>query len=447
MGCHGVRGDDGWVEMSSSLIETLEKLESSIELEGIFNIHSNAGMVATSVFECCTYCDVNTQVALKSMKDDCDCGREPNNFTWFAVNSATTATVLSIQSSVTHKNIGLLIITDSDAAKKLISHEVVVRGNIEEDPDFKPDEVDVTPDLAFLHDYFGAGLYIDRMIVTEGRAIVSDKIAHFNSDFAFLSVPLTNGEYLGVNYCTDQYIDSVENDEGEEVETDLRPYAVLLIHSDYVDAFGPQRMYEGDAVTDFYKFFQVSRNFDEMLAYYNYVYADLTTRTQDGLVQPEVWESASCIKLNALLQMARSNDGEAVSWMVQGMNQDDDLNTWLKDYLPIPQFVLEGVMPSRGYKTPTEFNLFLPPKLEHVIEAHSTFDQFLNEAQDVLDWVKENGEHWHAELRLNEDRVVRMWCHDNSNEVWKEIWAGWEPHQNEFKLQISEKTWRELRSK
>ena len=433
--------------MSSSLIETLEKLESSIELEGIFNIHSNAGMVATSVFECCSYCDVNTQVALKSMKEDCDCGREPNNFTWFAVNSATTATVLSIQSSVTQKNIGLLIITDSDAAKKLVSHEVVVRGNIEEDPDFKPDEVDATPDLAFLHDYFGAGLYIDRMIVTEGKAVISDKIAHFNSDFAFITVPLTNGEYLGVNYCSDQFIDSVENEDGEEVETDLRPYAVLLVHSDYVDAFGQQRMFEGEAVTDFYTFFQVVRDFDEMLAYYNYAYADATTRTLEELKAPEVWESIACLKLNTLLQMARNNDGEAVSWMVQGMNEDDDLNAWLKEYLPIPPIVLEAVMPSRGYRSPTEFNLFLPPTVKQVIDGNPTFDEFSNAAQGVLDWIKENGEHWHVELKLHEDRVARMWCHDNSNESWKEIWAGWEPHQNEFKLQVSEETWRALRSK
>jgi hypothetical protein len=433
--------------MSSSLIDTLEKLGSSIELEGIFNIHSNAGMVATSVFECCSVCDVATQLTLKSGKEDCNCGRESNNFTWFAVNSATTGAVLSIRSSVTEENIGLLIITDSDAAKKLVSHEVVIRENIEEDPDFNPEELDTTPDLAFLNDYFGAGLYVDRMIVTEYSAIVSDKIAHFNSDFAFLTVPLTNGEYLGVNYCSDQFIDSVENEDGEEVDTDLRPYAVLLIHSDYVDAFGQQRMFEGEAVTDFYTFFQVARDFDEMLSYYNYELSDAATRTAEGIEAPEVWESTACLKLNALLQMAKNNDGDAVSWMVQGMNEDDDLNAWLKGYLPIPPFVLESVMPARGYRTPTEFNLFLPPTLEQVVEGNPTFELFATAAQGVLDWVKENGEHWHVELRLDEDKVSRLWCHDNSNQSWKEIWAGWEPHQKEFQLHVSEETWRSLNSK
>ena len=433
--------------MSEQLVSVLKKLDATLEIEGMFNIHSNAGAISTSIFDACSACDIRTQMITNGDDWDCDsCGRNKLNQSWFAVNQPTTAALFNIRSNKDNHVIGALIITDSDEAQKMVSHEIIVREEMQKKGAEQRVKGLNTKNLSFLEKYIGAGLYANTITVTEERIYIADKIAHFASEFAILSMKVENGNYLGINFCSDED-DEVTTADAEQVYSEIRPYAFLLLNSDNLEALSEIRMYEKDTVDKFYTYFQVSRNYDEMMAYWQYIYRDSNSEEGKALKKPSILFNVQCFKLNFMLQMLVQNDGEAVSWLVMGMYEDDYLNKWLVDYLPVPSYVLESVMPYRGYQKPTLFNVFLFPSVDEMLNTQKTYDEFASQSQALLDWVGENHDKWHAELREHEGKAVKNWRINSMNESWEKLWAGWAPLQENFKLNVSTEVWKEMKQK
>ena len=382
--------------MSEQLVSILKQLDATFEIEGIFNIHSNAGAVTTSIFDSCYACDLRTQINLNGVDWDCDrCGRNKTNQTWFAVNQPSTGALLSIRSNKDNQIIGALVITDTEEAQRLVSHEIVVLEEIQKNGRVENLKERELPNLTFLRNYLGAGLNANTLLVTDEKIFVGDKIAHLDSEFAILDMKVPNGNYLGVNFCYD-FNDVAINADGEETHSEIRPYVFLLINYDQLESLSSIQMYEDEIVSIFYSYFQAYR--------------------------------------------------EAVSWLVMGMH-DDYLNKWLVDYLPVPSYVLESVMPYRGYQKPTPFNVFLFPSVDEVLDTHKTYEEFTAQSQALLDWVGKNHDKWHIELSESEGKAVRVFTQNSRNDSWEKLWAGWAPLQENFKLNVSTEAWKEMKQK
>jgi hypothetical protein len=206
-------------------------------------------------------------------------------------------------------------------------------------------------------------------------------------------------------------------------------------------------MYEDEIVDIFYSYFQASRDFQEMTKYWDFLYRDMNTEEGKALQPPSILFKIECYKLNFMLKMLTGKDSEAVSWLVMGMYEDDYLNKWLVDYLPVPSYVLESVMPYRGYQKPTLFNVFLFPSVDEMLNTQKTYDEFTSQSQELLDWVGENHDKWHAELREHEGKAVKTWVINSMSESWEKLWAGWAPLQENFKLNVSMEAWKEMKQK
>jgi hypothetical protein len=446
LGFGRVREDDGGF-VSEQLVSILKQLDATCEVVGIFNIHSNAGAISNSVFTECSICDLRTQIITNGEDWECkECGTDRLGQSWFAVNQPTTAALLNIRSSKSNEIIGALVITDSDEAQKIISHEIIVREEMQKAEREQKIYGSSLPNLSFLTNYVGAGLYANTLTVNDERIFIADKIAHLNSDFAILSMKVPNGNYLGINFC-DQINDIAINADGEESNSEIRPYAFLLLHYDHIDGLSSVEMYEKETVDKFYSYFQASRDFDEMTQYWNYLYRDTDSDEGKEMQAPKILFNIECYKLNFMLQHLAENHGEAVSWLVMGMRDDDYLNKWLVDYLPVPSYVLESVMPYRGYQKPTPFNVFLFPSVDEVLDTHKTYEEFTAQSQALLDWVGKNHDKWHIELSESEGKAVRVFTQNSRNDSWEKLWAGWAPLQENFKLNVSTEAWKEMKQK
>lgn len=446
MGFRRIREDAGGF-VSEQLVSILKQLDSTYEVVGIFNIHSNAGAISNSVFGACSFCDLRTQIITNGEDWECkECGTDRLGQSWFAVNQPTTAALLNIRSSKSNEVIGALVIIDSDEAQKIVSHEIIVREERQKAETEKKIYGSSLPNLSFLTNYVGAGLYANTLTVNDERIFIADKIAHLNSDFAILSMKVPNGNYIGINFC-DQINDIAINADGEESNSEIRPYAFLLLHYGHIDALSSVQMYEKDTVDKFYRYFQASRDFDDTMQYWNYIYRDTDSDEGKEMQAPQILFNIECYKLNFMLQYLAENHGEAVSWLVMGMRDDDYLNKWLIDFLPVPANVLESVMPYRGHQRPTAFNVFLFPSLTEVVESMASFEDFSAQAQGILDWVKDNHDKWHAELIEDEGKATYCWVQNSTNDSWANLWAEWAPHQVDFILNVSEEVWREMKQK
>ena len=283
------------------------------------------------------------------------------------------------------------------------------------------------------------------LLVTDEKIFVGDKIAHLDSEFAILDMKVPNGNYLGVNFCYD-FNDVAINADGEETHSEIRPYVFLLINYDQLESLSSIQMYEDEIVSIFYSYFQASRGAREMSKYWDYLYRDMNTEEGKALQPPSILFKIECYKLNFMLKMLTGKDSEAVSWLVMGMH-DDYLNKWLVDYLPVPSYVLESVMPYRGYQKPTPFNVFLFPSVDEVLDTHKTYEEFTAQSQALLDWVGKNHDKWHIELSESEGKAVRVFTQNSRNDSWEKLWAGWAPLQENFKLNVSTEAWKEMKQK
>jgi hypothetical protein len=354
---------------------------------------------------------------------------------------------MRIKSNKSNEYIGAISILNSDEAKWLASHAIIEKEKMNASSGEKIYETVIpAASLSFLADRESSGILGNMLLVENESIYASDKIAHFDSGFAFLSTSLPNGDYLGVTFCEDSS-ELVKLPSGEEIESEITPYIFLALELKYTTLMnGKATLFDEGTRDSFYEFFKSSRSVDVITKYYDYLYQNDEDRKLTPIDSGLAPDNIECFTLNGIIDELSGDDGSTVSWLVQGMNLDDNLNKALLPYMPVPGRILNEVMQYRGWRSPTKYNVFTFPSLNNVLSYTDSFDVFQKEATTVLEWVRENSEYWHAVLQENDGRASHLWRQNQNDEEWAEIWSTWEPFQKDCKIEITPEKWESLRN-